>query len=136
MTAGNEIGNGFASRLTDRPGSAASRITSARRVGSASAAKVRSRAGLETLTMWLSIVRGRRRCQRAFGQRAGKLRACRVQCAIAARMSVTPSWLAQSAGPAMAPISQPAGSTISVVGMPKALPAVFKSSNTSALSSE
>jgi len=57
MTAGNEIGNGFASRLTDRPGSAASRITSARRVGSASAAKVRSRAGLETLTMWLTIGR-------------------------------------------------------------------------------
>ena len=55
MTAGSEIANGAASSLTDRSGAAASRITSARRVGSASAAKVRSSAAVETLTMWLSI---------------------------------------------------------------------------------
>ena len=55
---------------------------------------------------------------------------------IAARTSFTPSSLAQRAGPAMAPISQPAGSTRSVVGIPKALPAAFKSWNTCALWSE
>ena len=44
MIAGSETANGSASALTDRPGSSASRITSARRVGSASAAKVRSSA--------------------------------------------------------------------------------------------
>ncbi len=46
MTAGSDILNGAASSLTDRPGSAASRITSARRVRSDSAAKVRSRGPL------------------------------------------------------------------------------------------
>ena len=55
MTAGNDILNGAASSLTDRSGAAASRITSARRVGSDKAAKVRSRAGSENLTMWFSI---------------------------------------------------------------------------------
>ena len=55
MTAGSEIANGAASSLTDRSGAAASRITSARRVGSASAAKVRSSAAGESFTMWLSI---------------------------------------------------------------------------------
>jgi hypothetical protein len=55
MMAGSDTANGAASLLTDRSGSSASRITSARRVGSASAAKVRSSAELETLTMWLSI---------------------------------------------------------------------------------
>jgi len=44
MIAGNDIANGVASALTERPGSSASRITSARRVGSESAAKVRSSA--------------------------------------------------------------------------------------------
>ena len=39
MTAGSDIANGAASSLTDRPGCSASRITSARRVGSASAGK-------------------------------------------------------------------------------------------------
>ena len=43
MIAGSDTGNGAASALTEMSGSAASRITSARRVGSASAAKVRSR---------------------------------------------------------------------------------------------
>jgi hypothetical protein len=47
--------------------------------------------------------------------------------AIAALTSFTPSALAHSAGPAIAPISQPERSTISVVGMPKALPASFSS---------
>jgi uncharacterized Rmd1/YagE family protein len=55
MTAGSDISNGAASSLTDNSGSAASRITSARRVGSASAAKVRSSGELETLTIRLSI---------------------------------------------------------------------------------
>jgi hypothetical protein len=55
MIAGSETSNGAASSLTDRSGSRASRITSARRVGSDSAAKVQSSGELETLTMWLSI---------------------------------------------------------------------------------
>lgn len=46
MIAGNDTGNGSASVLTDKPGCSASRMTSARRVGSASAAKVRSSAEL------------------------------------------------------------------------------------------
>ena len=46
MIAGSDTGNGAASALTERSGSAASRITSARRVGSESAAKVRSRVEL------------------------------------------------------------------------------------------
>lgn len=56
MMAGSDTGNGLASSLTDRPGSAASRVTSARRVGSASAAKVRSRLSVGKLTMWFTIV--------------------------------------------------------------------------------
>jgi|GEM_PF-2073480 len=55
MTAGSDIANGAANSLTDRSGAAASRITNARRVGSASAAKVRSRAASENLTIWFSI---------------------------------------------------------------------------------
>ena len=51
MIAGKETANGLASVLTDRSGSAASRATSARRVGSASAAKVRSSAVGFNLTM-------------------------------------------------------------------------------------
>jgi len=43
MIAGSDIENGAANSLTDSSGSDASRITSARRVGSDSAAKVRSR---------------------------------------------------------------------------------------------
>jgi hypothetical protein len=42
ITAGSDIANGAASSLTDNPGCCASRITSARRVASDSAAKVRS----------------------------------------------------------------------------------------------
>jgi hypothetical protein len=42
MIAGSETLNGSASALTDKLGCSASRITSARRVGSESAAKVRS----------------------------------------------------------------------------------------------
>jgi len=55
MIAGSEMSNGAASSLTERPGSCASRITSARRVGSDSAEKVRSRGSVLSLTMWLSI---------------------------------------------------------------------------------
>jgi hypothetical protein len=55
MIAGSDTLNGAASSLTDASGRSASRITSARRVGSASAAKVRSSAAVESLTMWLSI---------------------------------------------------------------------------------
>ena len=51
MIAGSDTLNGAASALTDRPGCSASRITSARRVGSASAAKVRSSGALLYLTM-------------------------------------------------------------------------------------
>jgi hypothetical protein len=42
ITAGSDIWNGFASSLIDRPSDASSRASSARRVGSARAAKVRS----------------------------------------------------------------------------------------------
>ncbi len=51
MIAGNETANGLASALTDRLGSSASRASSARRVGSASAAKVRSSMALFNLTI-------------------------------------------------------------------------------------
>ena len=51
MIAGSDTGNGAASALTDKSGSSASRISSARRVGSDSAAKVRSRAASENLTI-------------------------------------------------------------------------------------
>jgi len=44
MTAGSDTGNGRASSLTDRLSRSLRRATSARRVGSASAPKVRSRA--------------------------------------------------------------------------------------------
>jgi hypothetical protein len=62
MMAGSETLNGAASSLTDRSGSAASRITSARRVGSDSAPKVRSRVAAENLTIWFSI-KGAGGCQ-------------------------------------------------------------------------
>jgi hypothetical protein len=55
MTAGSDTGNGAASALTDRSGCSARRMTMARRVGSDSAAKVRSRLASENLTMWFSI---------------------------------------------------------------------------------
>ena len=42
MTAGSDIENGCASSLTERPSLSLSRASSARRVGSESAAKVRS----------------------------------------------------------------------------------------------
>ena len=42
MIAGSEIGNGCASSLTDRLSRSPSRANNARRVGSESAAKVRS----------------------------------------------------------------------------------------------
>jgi hypothetical protein len=51
MIAGNDTANGLASALTDRSGSVASRASSARRVGSASAAKVRSSGAGLNLTM-------------------------------------------------------------------------------------
>jgi len=58
MTAGSDTGNGFASSLTETCLPALSLATIARRVGSDSAAKVRSmRSELrsEYLTMWLSV---------------------------------------------------------------------------------
>ena len=55
MIAGSDIAKGSASSLTETPGSCASRITSARRVASDSAAKVRSRGASENFTFWLSI---------------------------------------------------------------------------------
>ena len=51
MIAGSDTLNGSASALTDRPGCSASRINNARRVGSASAAKVRSSGALLYLTI-------------------------------------------------------------------------------------
>ncbi len=42
MIAGSDTSNGAANSLTESPGSCASRITKARRVGSESAANVRS----------------------------------------------------------------------------------------------
>lgn len=45
MIAGSDIVNGRASSLTDRLSSSPSRAINARRVGSASAANVRSRVG-------------------------------------------------------------------------------------------
>ncbi len=59
MIAGSDIANGFASSLTESSGFSASRITSARRVGSDSAANVRSRAASENLTIWFSIKRAK-----------------------------------------------------------------------------
>jgi len=47
MIAGSDIENGFASSLTDTFSFSLRRASKARRVGSASAAKVRSRFGLE-----------------------------------------------------------------------------------------
>jgi len=59
MMAGSDIANGCASSLTETVSRAESRANSARRVGSASAAKVwsrsRSRAPPLYLTMWFSI---------------------------------------------------------------------------------
>jgi hypothetical protein len=46
MTAGSDIENGAASSVTDRSSFSLKRARSARRVGSASAANVRSRLGL------------------------------------------------------------------------------------------
>ena len=59
MIAGSDTANGSASALIERSGSSASRASKARRVGSASAAKVRSSGASLYLTMWLRI--GRRR---------------------------------------------------------------------------
>lgn len=55
MIAGSEIENGAASAVIEISGSSASRMTIARRVGSASAAKVRSSVSLLKLTIWFSI---------------------------------------------------------------------------------
>src|SRR6476620_4978917 len=57
MMAGSDTRNGSASVLTERSGSCARRANRARRVGSESAAKVRSRAVSLNLTMWLRIGR-------------------------------------------------------------------------------
>src|SRR5689334_11810402 len=61
------MANGAASSLTDSPGSSASRITSARRVASDNAAKVRSSGAAENFTMWLSIGAGAGESSRATG---------------------------------------------------------------------
>ena len=55
MIAVSDIAKGAASSLTETSGSCASRITSARRVASDSAAKVRSSGASENFTIWLSI---------------------------------------------------------------------------------
>lgn len=50
ITAGSDIGSGCASSLTESESCAARRASSARRVGSESAAKVRSRWGTGVMT--------------------------------------------------------------------------------------
>jgi hypothetical protein len=55
MIAGSDMANGAASSLTEIVSRSESRASSARRVGSASAAKVRSRICSEYLTIWFSI---------------------------------------------------------------------------------
>jgi len=135
ITAGSDIANGAASSLTDNPGCCASRITSARRVASDSAAKVRSSGSALNFTMWLSIMATLHESSRV-ALRGFRRDEAGYRFLIAALTSRTPSSLAHSAGPAMVPISQPDGSTITVVGMPNALPALLSSSNTRALGSE
>lgn len=63
MIAGSDTENGRANSLTERCGFSASRASIARRVGSESAAKVRSSAVAVFiyLTMWLSIKTGAKR---------------------------------------------------------------------------
>jgi hypothetical protein len=51
MIAGNDMANGLASSLTERPSLSLNRASSARRVGSERAAKVRSSAMSPYLTM-------------------------------------------------------------------------------------
>src|SRR5580693_1946302 len=81
--------------------------------------------------------RSTRQCRRRYRNEFERQRVTApLSSAIAALTNFTPSSLAHSAGPAMLPISQPERSIRSVVGMPKALPAVFRSSNTWALGSE
>ena len=60
MTAGNDIANGRASSLTETSCCSLSRASKARRVGSASAPKVRSSASSKYFTMRLSL--GSRLC--------------------------------------------------------------------------
>jgi hypothetical protein len=55
MIAGNDIANGVAISLIESASCSFRRARIARRVGSASAAKVRSSTGVEYLTMWLSV---------------------------------------------------------------------------------
>lgn len=55
MMAGSDTAKGFASSLTEMLSWASSCASSARRVGSESAAKVRSRMASEYLTIWFSI---------------------------------------------------------------------------------
>jgi hypothetical protein len=55
MIAGSDMAKGAASSLTEAPGSCVSRIRSARRVASESAAKVRLSGASENFTIWLSI---------------------------------------------------------------------------------
>ena len=55
ITAGRDIENGCASSLIDRLSLSLMRASSARRVGSDSAAKVRSSPTCECLTIWLTV---------------------------------------------------------------------------------
>ena len=74
MIAGSDIANGCASSLTEMPSCLRSRASSARRVGSASAAKVRFSICSPYLTIWFSIAArgeessgiGNRRAKRRF----------------------------------------------------------------------
>ena len=63
ITAGSDIGSGRASSLTEALIPLFSRARSARRVGSASAAKVRSSISSEYLTIRLTIKPARGACQ-------------------------------------------------------------------------
>ena len=66
ITAGSDIGSGRASSLTEALSPPFSRASSARRVGSASAAKVRSSMSSEYLTIRLTIKPVRGACQAAM----------------------------------------------------------------------
>ena len=76
-----------------------------------------------------AIERGSTKLNHVVKYKAAAIAVKQLQLALptAALTSLTPSALAHSAGPAISPISQPERSTISVVGMPKTLPASLRS---------
>ena len=84
MIAGSEIGNGAASSLTERVSRSPSRASNARRVGSDSAAKVRSSASPLYLTIVFSIGAKLEASSGNPGATNSAKRAARVALAVAA----------------------------------------------------